>query len=68
MCASQVRDEVLFMLARGLYLAEASVVRKKVGWRSFHAKMSSRRHKVGPAGLGFFPFRADLLVDAPDLL
>jgi len=51
LCVWQVRDEVLFILARGWYLAEASVVRKKVGSHSFHAKMSSRHRKVGPAGL-----------------
>jgi len=71
LCVSQARDEVLFILVRGRYLAEASVVCKKVGSRSFHAKMSSRRLKVGPAwpaGLGFSLFGADLLVDAPDLL
>ena len=71
MCVSQVRTGGLFILARGRYLAEASVVRKKVGSRSFHAKMSSRRLKVGPAwpaGLGFPSFVTDLLVDTPDLV
>ena len=31
-------------------------------------KLRLRGYKVGPAGLGFFPFGADLLVDAPDYL
>ena len=41
----------------------ASFVSKRVGSHNFHAKMSSIRYKVG-----FSPFVADLLVDAPDLL
>ena len=48
---SQVRDEVLFILARGRYLAEALVISKRVGLRSFHMKMNLRHCKVGPADL-----------------
>jgi len=58
---------VLFIDARGRYLAESQLCAVVAVVLNLHAKAELETAKW-PAGLGFPPFGADLLVDAPDLL